>query len=65
MRFKRGQAYRCADDGQLALVADVKDDGYSGKLIFLGSHTGEWFELNELHQTGKWHLVADPTAAEP
>ena len=58
MRFELRQLYKCAEDGRRAVVAQVRNEGREGLLLFSDTGGEEWLDCREFQQ-GKWQLLAD------
>jgi hypothetical protein len=58
MRFEVRQLYNCVEDGRRAVVAQVRNEGREGLLLFSDTGGEEWLDFREFQQ-GKWQLLAD------
>ena len=54
MRFAVGQAFKCTVDGRQAVISEIRDDGRSGRLLFLDTGQQQWVFWAQFHNTGRW-----------
>ena len=54
MRSAVGQAFQNVVDGRQAVIAEIRDDGRTGRLRFLDNDQQQWVMWAQFHNVEQW-----------
>lgn len=54
MRFAVGQAFESAVSGRQAVVAEIRDGGHAGHLLFVDNGQTQWVLWAQFLNAGEW-----------